>query len=81
MTGSKSAPSTSGSTDESPDDAGLSGMAVGVERVEVEETVPGIVKGTRDIEVGEETVATRVIVDVEDSDQLLDTDADRVEVI
>lgn len=80
MTGSKSAPSTSDSTEQLPDDAGLSGMAVGVTRVDGTET-PGIVRGTEDIEVGDETLATRVLVDAEGEEQLINTDADRVEVI
>ena len=62
------------------DDVGLSGMAVGVTRVDGSET-PGIVRGTKDVEVDDETLATRVLVDIEEGDQLVDTDAERVEVI
>lgn len=67
-------------TDDYPDDAGLAGMAVGVTRLDGT-TTPGIVRGTRDVQVGEEALATRVIVDVEAEDHPLDTDAERVEVI
>ena len=66
--------------DDYPDDVGLAGMAVGVTRLDGM-TTPGIVRGTRDVQVGEETLATRVIVDVEGEDHPLDTDAERVEVI
>jgi len=67
-------------TDDYQDDAGLAGMAVGVTRVDGTET-PGIVRGTEDVEVGDETLATRVLVDADGEENLLDTDADRVEVI
>ena len=67
-------------TDDYPDDAGLAGMAVGVTRLDGT-TTPGIVRGTRDVQVGDETLATRVIVDAEGEDQPLDTDANRIEVI
>lgn len=66
--------------DDYPDDVGLAGMAVGVTRLDGT-TTPGIVRGTRDVQVDEETLATRVIVEVEDGDHPLDTDAERVEVI
>lgn len=68
------------STDDYGDDAGLTGMAVGVTRVDGSET-PGIVRGTRDISVEDETLATRVLVELEDAEKPVDTDADRVEVI
>lgn len=68
------------STDDYRDDVGLAGMAVGVTRVDGTES-PGIIRGTEDVQVGDETLATRVLVDVEDGEQLLDTDAERVEVI
>jgi hypothetical protein len=67
-------------TDDYQDDAGLAGMAVGLTRVDGTET-PGIVRGTEDIEVGDETLTTRVLVDAEGNEQLINTDADRVEVI
>jgi hypothetical protein len=67
-------------TDDYPDDVGLAGMAVGVTRLDGTST-PGIVRGTRDVQVWDETLATRVLVDVEDGDRPLDTDAERVEVI
>lgn len=68
------------SADDYRDDVGLAGMAVGVTRVDGTHQ-PGIVRGTRDVVIDEETLATRVLVDVEDNEQLVDTDADRVEVI
>lgn len=68
------------SADEYRDDVGLAGMAVGVTRVDGTET-PGIIRGTADVEVDGETLATRVQVDVEGEDHLIDTDAERVEVI
>ena len=67
-------------TDDYPDDVGLAGMEVGVTRLDGT-TTPGIVRGTRDVQVDEETLATRVIVDAEGEDQPLDTDANRIEVI
>ena len=67
-------------TDDYQDDVGLAGMAVGVTRVDGTHQ-PGIVRGTRDVTVDDETLATRVLVDVEGNDQLVDTDADRVEVV
>jgi len=67
-------------TDDYADDVGLAGMAVGVTRLDGSET-PGIVRGTSDIEVDGETLATRVQVDVEGEDHPIDTDAERVEVI
>lgn len=80
MTGSESASSTSGGTEGLPDDAGLAGMAVGVTRLDGSET-PGIIRGTRDVAADDETLATRVVVDVEGEEHPIDTDADRVEVI
>ena len=67
-------------TDDYADDVGLAGMAVGVTRVDGTEA-PGIIRGTEDVSVDGETLATRVVVDVEDSEQPINTDADRVEVI
>ena len=67
-------------TDDYRDDVGLAGMAVGITRVDGTET-PGIVRGTEDVEVGDETHATRVLVDVDGEEHLIDTDAERVEVI
>lgn len=61
------------------DDSGLAGLAVGVDRVDGEET-PGIVRGTEDVAVGGDVVATRVLVET-DGGELINTDADRVEVI
>jgi len=66
--------------DEYTDDVGLAGMAVGVTRVDGTET-PGIIRGTTDVEVDGETLATRVQVDIEDEDLPIDTDAERVKVI
>lgn len=76
---------TDGTTDEAtpddyPDDVGLAGMAAGVTRLDGTET-PGIIRGTEDIEVDGQTLATRVIVDVGDADLPVNTAADRVEVI
>lgn len=68
------------STDGYSDDAGLAGMAVGVTRVDGTET-PGIVRGTCDVQLNEEVLATRVLVDLEETDHVVDTAADRVEVI
>ena len=68
------------SADEYTDDIGLAGMAVGITRVDGTE-MPGIVRGTEDVEVGDETHATRVLVDVDGEEHLIDTDAERVEVI
>lgn len=68
------------STDDYSDDAGLAGMAVGVTRVDGTET-PGIVRGTHDVQRDEEILARRVLVDLEETDHVIDTDADRVEVI
>ena len=62
------------------DDVGLAGMAVGVTRVDGTEA-PGIIRGTTDVEVDGETLATRVQVDVEGEDLPIDTDAEHVEVI
>lgn len=68
------------STDDYPDDVGLAGMAVGVTRVDGSET-PGIIRGSEDVTVDDETLATRVLVDATGEDQLINTDAERVEVI
>lgn len=74
---------TDNTTDDSgtefPDDSGLAGMAVGVDRVDGD-TEPGIVRGTTDVTVDGRTLATRVIVDTE-AGGLVDTDSERVEVI
>ena len=59
---------------------GLTGAAVEVDRVEGE-TTPGIIRGATDVIVDNERVSTRVLVDVEDEDDPIDTDADRVEVL
>ena len=69
------------SADRYSDLYGLTGAAVEVDRVETDESVPGIVRGATDVIVDEEVVTTRVLVDVEDSSKLVDTDADRVEVL
>lgn len=76
---------TDGTTEEAtpddyPDDVGLAGMAAGVTRLDGTET-PGIIRGTEDIEVDGQTLATRVIVDVEDEERPVNTDAERVEVM
>lgn len=68
------------STDHYSDDAGLAGMAVGVTRVDGTET-PGIVRGTHDVHLDEETLTTRVLVDLEEANHVVDTTADRVEVM
>lgn len=71
---------TDDTTDEQyRDDSGLAGVAVGVCRIEGDET-PGIVRGTRDVSHNGETVTTRVLVELE-AGGLVDTDADRVEVV
>ncbi|MEZ3163269.1 hypothetical protein ABNG03_00145 [Halorubrum sp. RMP-47] len=67
-------------TDDYSDDVGLAGTAVGVTRLDGTET-PGIIRGTEDIEVSGRTLATRVVVEVEDADLPVNTAADRVEVI
>ena len=69
------------STDPYSDLYGLTGAAVEVDRVETDVTVPGIIRGATDVIVDDEVVATRVLVDVEDSSTPIDTDADRVEVL
>ncbi|WP_435075305.1 hypothetical protein [Halorubrum sp. HHNYT27] len=68
------------STDGYRDDTGLAGIAVGLPRVDGTET-PGIVRGTHDVQLDEETLATRVLVDLEETDHVVDTAADRIEVI
>lgn len=67
-------------TNEYQDDVGLAGMVVCVTRVDGTEQ-SGIVRGTRDVVIDEEILATRVLVNVEGNGHLVDTDADRVEVI
>jgi len=68
-----------GSGIEYQDDSGLAGMAVGVDRVDGG-TDPGIVRGTTDVVVDGETHATRVLVTL-DGGGLVETDAERVEVV
>ena len=67
---------TADETHDLPDDFGVRGKAAAYLGADGERT-PGIIKGSR--QEPEDNV--RVILDLEDADQLLDTDRSRVEVL